>query len=225
MTIDLYKYNLDYLETVWLFEFISGGAGDFFITLASGCSTLHVKTQADLITRMQEFKRTGKMPGNNIGKKFIENESLSEVEERIKNHLEELEPQYAPEQLSVCTHPGQSVDLASKIQSIFPKQKIKKVCLSPTTKLSREYITFYYGYTKEQILTRQEDLMLWEDPLNTMVIDPVELAINNPEELKELATFIAGELDEEMYDYVYDIYYHHKLKPFKDYYDGTQSIH
>ena len=92
----------------YLFEFLSGHGGDFFITLASKCSYKFVgawESTNEAYERLQEFAETGKMPGNNIGKKLIDG-TWADYKASIQADMDRL--QSDKPLISFCTHYGQN---------------------------------------------------------------------------------------------------------------------
>ena len=193
------------LRKGYLFEFLSGHGGDFFITLASKCSYKFVgawESTNEAYERLQEFAETGKMPGNNIGKKLIDG-TWADYKASIQADMDRL--QSDKPLISFCTHYGQNtVDILPHLED-WLQIPIEKVDLIPTTLQSQYWIDCFYDPIPEfQKLVPEKG------------IDQIDLWLNKPEELDYHVRRIGESLNWEWVQLTKDYYMEFKGKPFLD---------
>jgi len=215
--------NYPNLEKIYLFDFTPGHAGDFFITLASKCSTEFVNGWTDMgqvTERMQEFERTKLFPGNNIGGKLIDFDTHNEYRDVIQADLDRIGPSDR-RFMSFCTHPtgnNHSVRISDVLTEMFPNVPLQRVALSISTDISMAWTVYnYYNDFSQHVkstITRTQDersrFIYWEDPMNTLVIDHIDLLINDPVKLKHQVLEIAEYVDWDFFNYAWNAY--HKVK-------------
>lgn len=203
------------LRKAYLFNFLSGHGGDFFITLASKCSKVHANAWQDDETfneRMEEFKVTGIMPGNNIGTKLIYKD-WQEYQKMIENHLQELRG-YAfwkeKEVASFCTHWGQTADIPGLRDSLenYLQAPVEQVNMIPKTEISKLFADHVYKW----------NVLHDSVPADAVGIDHIDLLLNDRDELYKQVERIGEDVNWKRVEQVIDIYMEYKVQPFLDYY-------
>ena len=229
--IDLKQLGYPNIDKIYLFDFTPGHGGDFFITLASKCSRDHVGSWKDwdeLEDRMNEFKRTNLMPGNNIGGKLIYGNTISEFKQQILANLYSIGQSDAT-RMTFCTHPdgdNTNTPITTVLHHCFPDIPIQPVALKIDSDIGEGFTMYSYNWKDRLQLEKTQDehsrWIYWEDPLNTLVFDHMDLVVNNRNKLREYASEIGGDINWDFYDRVIDIYYEHKVKPFLEWYDKRE---
>ena len=224
--IDLSKLGYPNVKQMYLFDFTPGQGGDFFITLASKCSSEFVhswENTQQMLTRMAEFKKTTRMPGNNIGGKLIYHDSVSKYQQQILQDLQQKRGDLGTK-ISFCTHPTGS-NLNTRISDVlvqcFPGLPLQRVALSIKSDTSRRFAEYHYGYATDVVQNTQAPdsrFILWEDPVNTIELDPIDLLVNDPEELKRQVLRISSDINWQWYDHVVAVYRKIKIDPFLEWY-------
>ena len=191
------------LRKGYLFHFLSGHGGDFFITLASKCSRNFVGAWHDdkaVITRMNEFVITGKMPGNNIGKKLIDG-TWQDYKKSISNELIKLDDNRP--NISFCTHPGQNqVDIKPHLED-WLNIPIQEIHLIPTTQQSLDWMDFHY-----------DPIHAFQQYSSDEGIDHIDLLLNNEKQLDWFVQDIGENLNWEWVNIVKRYYRDVKVNPF-----------
>lgn len=214
------------VNKLYLFDFSPGHGGDFFITLASKCSSDHVnswKSVDEMEERLNEFKETKMMPGNNIGGKLINYNTIEDYAEQIIQDLKRIGGSDA-NKMSFCTHPtgdNKDVTIRSVLEHCFPGIPIQQVAMDIKSPAS-EYFTMYSYYNDDSDFSRQalkrqrnEDSrwIYWNDPENTIVLDQMTLMFDDRAKLKQQAQAI-GNVNNKFYDRVIEVYSEVKVNPF-----------
>lgn len=194
------------LRKGYLFTFLSGHGGDFFITCASKCSRNFIGAWHDkkqVITRMNEFVLTKKMPGNNIGKKLIEG-TWQDYKKSIDIEIAQL--QDTRPYVSFCTHYGQNkVDIKPHLEDHLGIP-IQEINLIPTTQQSWDWIDYHYDSKHKEHAP--------EDG-----VDPIDLFLNNDKEFNFLVQRIGEDINWEWVNIVKRYFRDVKVNPFLR--DGT----
>jgi hypothetical protein len=229
--IDLERLGYKDVQAIYLFDFVPGCGGDFFITLASKCSPQHVgswNNTSHMQKRISDFEQSLLMPGNNIGGKLIYADTVDEYKQNIQEDLIRIKHKYGTQgkYMSFCTHPtGNNVNtrISNVLAHCFPGIPIQRVALTAQTTTSIDYTYFWYAkeykYDKELITHWQSQnsrFIYWEDTANTLVIDHMDLFINNPALFKQAVLNIGSDVNMEWYDYITDLYTQTKVKPFME---------
>ncbi len=202
------------LRKAYLFNFLSGHGGDFFITLASKCSRVHAGAWKDEQTfneRLDEFKVTGKMPGNNIGTKLI-NGDWDLYRKMIEDNLAEFRSMSHWKEgdiMSFCTHWGQNPDptLKSRLEH-WLQTEVEQVNMIPKTDVSRLFADHSY----------QWKVLYNTVPEDAVGIDHIDLLLNDRDELFKQVERIGEDLNWKYVEKVVDVYMEYKVQPFLDYY-------
>jgi len=224
--VDLVTLGYPNVSKIYLFDFSPGHGGDFFITLASKCASDHVnswRTTDEMEQRLDEFKDRKLMPGNNIGGKLIDHNTIDEYAEQIVQDLKHIGGSDATK-MSFCTHPtgaNENVKIHTVLEKCFPDIPIQQVALNIESPAS-EYFTMYSYYNNDsdfsrQALKRQRNensrWIYWNDPENTIVLDQMTLMFEDRAQLKRQAQAI-GNINAEFYDRVIEVYSEVKVNPF-----------
>jgi hypothetical protein len=229
--IYLNSFGYTGVNKMYLFDFTPGQGGDFFITLASKCSSEFVNSwedSAQMKNRMAEFYNTKLMPGNNIGGKLIYHDSISAYRQQILDDLRNKPAKpidACKSKISFCTHPTGSnlnTPISDVLKYCFPELPLQRVALSMDSDISRKFAEFYYDYDADTVHRTQEPgsrFILWEDPVNTIKLDPIDLLITDPEKLKQHVLQISSDINWQWYNYVVDSYLKIKIKPFLEWYE------
>jgi hypothetical protein len=223
---DLASLGYPNVNKLYLFDFSPGHGGDFFISLASKCARDHVNswnTWEEMEERLDQFRETKLMPGNNIGGKLINYNTTEDFKEQIFTDLKRIGGSDATK-MSFCTHPigdNKDVKIRSVLEHCFPGTPIQQVALDIESPAS-EYFTMYNYYNDDsdfskQHLRRQRNensrWIFWNDPENTIVLDQMTLMFEDRAGLKQRAQAI-GDINDEFYDRVIEVYSEVKVNPF-----------
>lgn len=224
--VDLSKLGYPNVNKLYLFDFSPGHGGDFFITLASKCASDHVNswnTWEEMEERLDEFREKKLMPGNNIGGKLINYNTIEDYAEQIIKDLKYIGGSDASK-MSFCTHPignNKDVKIHTVLEHCFPGIPIQQVALGIESPAS-EYFTMYSYYNDDSDFSRQalqrqrnEDSrwIYWNDPENTIVLDQMTLMFEDKAQLKQQAQAI-GNINNKFYDRVIEVYSEVKVNPF-----------
>jgi len=225
--IDLNSLGYPNVKQMYLFDFTPGQGGDFFITLASKCSRefiLSWENTQQMLDRMAEFEQTTRMPGNNIGGKLIYHDSIAAYKNQILQELKRHRSDTGTK-ISFCTHPtGDNLNtrISDVLAYCFPKLPLQRVALTISSDISRKFAEYHYGYDADMVQRTQAPgsrFILWEDTVNTIQLDPIDLVISDPEQLKQKVQLISTDVNWEWYNHVVDIYRKIKIDPFLKWYE------
>lgn len=224
--INLKELGYPNIEQLYLFDFVPGAGGDFFITLASKCSSDFVncwQDDVDMLGRMLEFEETSKMPGNNIGGKLIDFDTIGEYKQQILADLYSVGGSEATK-MSFCTHPtGNNVNtrITDVLKHCFPDIPITRVCLFTNSLLSKQFTLYSYydlldfdGHYLDTLQDETSRFIFWEDPENSFLIDHINLFINDPVKFKQAVLEIAGTVNWTWYTKITELYWQQKIEPF-----------
>lgn len=192
----------------YLFRFLSGHGGDFFITLACGCSTTFLKSfsyDGELEDRIDEFKETGLAYGCNTGGKLIEStwdQYKKQIQDDIdyqkgRKHLQNME--YP--NIAFTTHYEQNkVDIKSNLEE-WLNISVTEVNLLPTTEQSWSWVDYHWNYR------------VTED-IGVNGIDHIDLLLNDRNKLYEHIENIGENINWNYVDKWMNAYTERKIKPF-----------
>lgn len=237
--INLKELGYPNVNELYLFDFVPGCGGDFFITLASKCSSDFVncwENDLDMETRMAEFRETKLMPGNNIGGKLIYYDTIGEYKQQILADLYRIGGSDATK-MSFCTHPtGNNVNtrITDVLADCFPDIPIKCVALCTQSLISKQFTLYHYydlldfdGYYLDTLQDEHSRFIRWLDPENTLLIDHINLLINDPVKFKQAVLDITGpvSLNWNWYTSIIETYTEYKVDEFLVYYRNTFEEH
>jgi len=224
--INLKELGYPNIKQIYLFDFVPGAGGDFFITLASKCSPEFVncwQNDVDMLDRIIEFEETSKMPGNNIGGKLIYYDTIGEYKQQILADLYSIGGSDATK-MSFCTHPtGNNVNtrISDVLAHCFPDIPITRVCLYTHSLVSQQFTLHSYydtldfdGHYLDTLQDETSRFIYWEDPENSFLIDHINLFINDPVKFKQAVIEIAGTLNWNWYVKITESYWEYKVMPF-----------
>lgn len=231
--INLKDIGYPNIKEIYLFDFVPGSGGDMFITLASRCSGDFVncwKDDIDMQERMEEFEETMKMPGNNIGGKLIDFNTIGEYKQQILADLYSIGGSDATK-ISFCTHPtGSNLDvrISDVLAHCFPEIPITRVGLFTNSLISKQFTLYSYydcidfdGYYIDCLQDETSRFIYWEDPENSFLIDHIDLFINDQVKFKQAVLEFAGMVNWNWYSKIIEIYTRVKVEPFLKWYSNN----